>query len=128
RPLIEANQTQLTTYHYGDPKHPGDLTSITDPNTKTWTLGYDTYGDVVTMIDPLGNKTTSTYNTIGWLLTRVSPKGYVKGNTPLQYTTSFSHDPFGRVTTVTDPLGHKSTWKYDADGNNSLFIDADGKK
>lgn len=128
RPLSGTTQKQVTTFKYTDLAHPGDVTQIIDANGNTWKLGYDTYGDLVTSIDPLGDKSTSTYNTIGWKLKTVSPKGYVSGNTPVQFTTKFGHDPFGRVNTVTDPLGHTSTWHFDPNGNNDTFTDADGKK
>ena len=87
RPLLGTNPplTQTTTYHYDDPAHPGDVTSMTDPDNQTWTYSYDTYGNSISATDPLGNQTTYAYNTIGWKTSQTSPMGN-PGNNPA-YTT-----------------------------------------
>ena len=45
-----------------------------------------------------------------------------------QYTTTYGHDAFGNLTTVTDPLSHQTTRHYDADQNLDSFLDGDGNK
>ncbi|MGH9277085.1 MAG: DUF6531 domain-containing protein, partial [Acidimicrobiales bacterium] len=37
---------RLTRYVHGDPGHPGDVTSMVDPNAKTWEYSYDAYGNL----------------------------------------------------------------------------------
>ena len=136
-PLVGASpaQAQVVSYTYGDAAHPGDVTSVVDPDGKTWSATYDLYGDQTCATDPLNDKTTSTFNTLGWQLAQVSPKGNVAGcNCTTQYTTTYGYvDPItqatnelGLVTTVTDPLGHQTTTAYDADNNVAQATDADG--
>ncbi len=129
--------TQLTKYVYGNAADPGDLTSMIDPDSNTWTYTYDNHGDRTSTEDPLGNTTTSTYNADGWLLASVSPKGNVSGcGCAVSYTTTYSYvvpgtsgtDEFGDVQTVTDPLNHVTTYGYDADRNRTLMIDPSGNR
>jgi YD repeat-containing protein len=54
-PLVGTAQTRSTTYHYGHPTRPGEVTAVTDPNGKTWTMEYDQYGNLVRGQDPLGS-------------------------------------------------------------------------
>ena len=125
---------QATTYTYADPLHPGDVTAMTDADGKTWKYGYDAYGDRVSTADPLGDKSTSTYNPDGWLLTTVSPRGNAPGANPTSYTTTYSYqdpvthtvDQFGDARTITDPLGHVTTYGYDPDRNKTSVTDPDG--
>src|ERR1700682_5920328 len=42
------------------------------------------------------------------------------------YQTQYGHDPFGRVTTITDPLSHTTARYYDANGNLHRFTDGAG--
>jgi hypothetical protein len=56
----------------------------------------------------------------------VSPKGNVPHcNCSSQYTTTYAHDPYGNLTTVTDPLSHQTIRHYDADQNLDSFQDGD---
>jgi len=75
RPLVGPGQTQLTTNRYQDPSHPGDVTSMVDPDGKVWNYVYDQYGDRTQTIDPLGNQSTAVYNSIGWMTSSYTPKG-----------------------------------------------------
>ncbi len=43
------------TYHYDDATHRGDITSVTDPDNKTWVYTYDGAGNLASAADPLGN-------------------------------------------------------------------------
>src|SRR5262249_18304960 len=36
--------TQTTTFHYGSAGHPGDVTSVTDPEGHLWRFAYDRFG------------------------------------------------------------------------------------
>jgi RHS repeat-associated protein len=135
--------TRTTTYNYGGttPVYAGDITSIVDPNGKTWTYRYDSYGNLVKTIapatpeNPAGNTTTFAYNAArGWLTSTVSPQGNISGATPSDYTTTLDRDAFGQVTTTKDPLWsasdptkHRTVRHYDADGNLDSTTNANGK-
>jgi RHS repeat-associated protein len=139
RPLLDVSgnviATQLTQYNHGDANHPGDVTSMVDPDNKTWTYGYDSYGNRNSTSDPLGDRTTLTFNADNWLLTSVSARGNVSGcNCASQYTTTYGYvdsvsgktNEFGDVETITDPLGHITANHYDADRNITSTTDSDG--
>ena len=136
-PLVGSTQNMVTTYTYGDSTHPGDVTSMTDPDSKVWHYSYDTYGDQATVTDPLGNVSTTCYNADGWKLASYTPKAgsITCANPPPSspYETTYSYtqtngqvDGFGDVQKITDPLGHAVLHAYDADRNLTSTTDADG--
>jgi len=113
----------------------GDLESMTDPDNDTWTYTYDSYGDRTSTTDPAGDKTASAYNADGWLLRTTSPKGNVTGcGCAASFTTTYSYlihgtsrtDGFGDVQSVTDPLGHVTSYSYDADRDRTSETDPNG--
>jgi RHS repeat-associated protein len=136
--------TQTTTYAIceatscsvgGDTYAEGDIESMTDPDGDTTTYGYDRYGDQASVTDPDGDTSTDTFNADGWLLTSVAPDGNVPGcGCAAGFTTTDSYvipgtgrtDGFGDVQTVTDPLGHVTTYAYDPDRHIVSETDADG--
>jgi RHS repeat-associated protein len=136
-PLLDATGavtgTATTTYHHDDPAHPGDVTSITDPNGHTTVDGYDSFGDLTSVTDPVGDKTSFGYDTGRGLRTSmVAPKGNATGGNPAANTTSYAYDGAGRLTTVKDPLWnsanptqHQNVRHYDADGNLTSVTDGD---
>jgi RHS repeat-associated protein len=137
-PLIPSSpqQYQVTTYTYADSSHPGDVTSMQDPNGKTWKYTYDTNGDQVTVQDPLLDISTTCYNAIGWKTATYPPRAgsITCANPPptSPYYTTYSYvqpnsqtDQFGDVQTVTDPLGHTTKYGYDADRNLLTVTDGD---
>jgi RHS repeat-associated protein len=103
-----SRSTNITAYLYGDSSHPGDVTSITDPNQNKWGFGYDSYGDITSNSNPLGDTTTSVFNTVGWLTSQKTQQGHI---------TFLDHNAFGDVTKITDPLNHKTLRGFDADRN-----------
>ncbi len=136
-PLAGTGTNQLTTYGYTDNSHPGDVTTMTDPDSNVWTYSYDTYGDRMTVADPLGHVATTCYNSDGWTLATYTPKaGSITCSNPppsSPYETTYSYtqlnsqiDEFGDVQAVTDPLGHTVAHAYDADRNLTSTNDADG--
>jgi RHS repeat-associated protein len=126
RPLSGSGETQITTYAYGDSAHPGDVTSMTDPDGKTWHYAYDADGDLTSTVDPLGNEESATYDAIGRRLTSTSPRGNAVGFDAAEFTTTYAYDPFGQVTETVDPLGHKTIDEYDPDQNLVATVDPNG--
>jgi RHS repeat-associated protein len=137
-PMLDASgattATATTTYRYDDPAHPGDVTSVTDPNGHTTQLAYDAFGDLASVTDAAGDMTTYAYDTgRGWRTSKVSPKGNVSGANPADYTTTYTHDAYGRLTVTKDPMWtstapsqHQTVRHYDADGNLDSVTDGDG--
>ena len=102
---------------------------MVDPDSKTWSYGYDGNGYRNALTDPLANKSTTVYNADGWMTSSVSPKGNVSGcGCAATYTTTYGRDSYGNLTTVTDPLSHQTIRHYDADQNPDSFTDGDGNK
>jgi RHS repeat-associated protein len=127
RPLTGGTTVQTTTLHYDDTAHPGDVTSMTDPDGKVWIYGYDANGDRSAVTDPLGNKSTSQYNNVGWVTSTVSARGNATGANPALFTTSYTHNKFGQVLVTKDPLGHTTINAYDPDRNLVSFTDGNHK-
>lgn len=137
-PLMDSTgavtATATTTNHYADPAHPGDITSVTDPNNNTTTYTYDSFGDRTSTTDASGDKTTFGYDTGRGLRTSmVSARGNATGGTPSQFTTTYAYDPYGHLTSTKDPLWsssapalHQTTWSYDPDGNLASSTDGNG--
>jgi RHS repeat-associated protein len=114
-----ASGTPLRTTAFGYDGTGNLLTkTITDPATsasRTWTYTYDSYGRVLTAQDPRGNVTTYTYYTCttgsqcGELDTVTDALGHV--------TTYDTYDADGRPLTITDPNGTVITLAYDSRGH-----------
>jgi RHS repeat-associated protein len=77
RPLVGTMQTQTTTYNHTDATHPGDVTSMVDADSFTWTYGYDSNGYRNSVTDPLGDKTTYVFNADGWMTSSAAPNQYL---------------------------------------------------
>lgn len=91
--------------------------TISDPATgaaRTWTYAYDSYGRMLTAEDPDSNTTAYTYYTCttgyqcGELNTVTDALGHV--------TTYNTYDANGRALTITDPNGTATTLTYDPRG------------
>jgi RHS repeat-associated protein len=137
-PLLDGTgatiATATTTYHYDDPVHPDDVTSVTDPNGHTTRMSYDSFGYLTSVTDAAGNTTTHSYDTDrGWRTSTVSPKGNVSSADPTDYTTTYAYDAYGRPTVTRDPMWtataptrHQTVRHYDADSNLDSVTDGDG--
>jgi YD repeat-containing protein len=75
RPLVGGGQTQTATYNRTDAVHPGDVTSMVDPDSKTWTYTYDANGYRNSVTDPLNNLASYVYNSKSWMTSSVAPNG-----------------------------------------------------
>ena len=115
-PLPGGGQA-ATSYTYGDPSHPADVTAMTNPDGHTWTYVYDAQGDRVSVTDPAGDETSYTYNVLGERTSTVSARGNVAGANPAQFTTTYTYDALGRLVETVDPLGGVTKSVYDALGN-----------
>jgi YD repeat-containing protein len=127
-PLVGSQPpvSKISSYAYGDQSHPGDRTSMTDPDGKVWTYTYDAYGDLASVTDPLGDKTTYGYDTVGRRTSMVSPNGNVQGGNPAAHTTTYSYDAAGNLLSQVDQLTHEQIHKtYDPNGNVLTSRDAD---
>lgn len=114
RPLTGTAQTAVVTNTYGDTEHPGDITSVTDPNGNATTFVYDTYGNRTSITDALGRTTATAYDILGRKTSTTTPSGK---------TTTFAYNTAGFLETVADPLGKVSTFAYDAAGNKTSATD-----
>jgi RHS repeat-associated protein len=141
-PLINGSgtttATQVTYLNHSSSTRPGDVTSVVDPDGNTTTFAYDSYGNRTSATAPAtpengsGNQTLYGYDTAkGWVTSIVSPRGVLASVTtsctpPALGCTTFAHDAWGHVTTITDPLGHTTVAHYDANGNQDSATDANG--
>jgi RHS repeat-associated protein len=103
----------------------GLVTSVTDPNGLTTAFTYNARGlpELVTETPPAGGgalrETRYTYDAAGQPTRVALPEGVVL---------DFAYDLRGRLTDVTDNLGNREEYRYDAEGNRieTLAQDPDG--
>jgi len=128
----------------------GNLVQSTDPEGGLTTHSYDASGNRLSTTDALGNVTTYAYDTFGHRSSQTDPMGHVssftsdaKGNVLSQtrtrtvlgggaqtLTSLFVFDGAGRLTKVTDALGHNLLATYDPSGNGqnvATVTDAAGR-
>ncbi len=117
-----GSKTQVTKYKYDAY---GDLESTTNPLEHTWTYEYDSYGDRKSETDPESDKRTWEFNEDSQEIATVSPRGNAKGAEASKYTTKTERDYLGRPLAITDPLGHKTKYKYDGNRNLETLMDPD---
>lgn len=131
---------QVTTLNHADSSHPGDVTSMVDPDGKTWSYHYDAYGQRVQSKDPLGHVTATVLNAVGWPTSSFAPRaGCTWATAPPTgcsntYKTTISYlDPatsvrnnFGAPIVVTDALVNATVTRYNDDGQRSSVTDSAG--
>jgi RHS repeat-associated protein len=94
----------------------GDLVETTDPLGRTWRFSYDAKHLLLTMTDPNGGVTTSTYDGSGRVINQIDPAGRVQ-------TFNYSGDNktvAGGTTTVTDPRGLQTQYRYKSEELTSV--------
>ncbi len=131
-----ANSTTFTAYDKDD--RPSTVTlpansQAASPAARTVVYGYDNLGNQKTVTVPLGNvsgasaATAANYTTTAYYdalnetneTELLNPDGTIN-------KTQFGYDDVGDKITVTDPLNHISTTKYDLDHRVSGTLDAAG--
>ncbi|WP_280703028.1 LamG-like jellyroll fold domain-containing protein [Kitasatospora sp. GP82] len=104
--LDPGGLNRSTTYGY-DANSNVTVTKLAgNGQTAETDLSYDAAGDPLTKTvknTPQNSRTTYTYDQHGLPLTETSPNGNVTGATPAAYTTTYAHDPLGRLTTTIAP-------------------------
>jgi RHS repeat-associated protein len=157
-PASGTSSAVTTSYAY-DPTL-NEVTSVTDPDGNTTTLGYDSLGNLTSVTDPMGNRRTASRDSMGEIVVTTDPMGNQEdfnydsaGDVTAVYNsvtfnaTGFGYDTIGRVTSVfdlygntttiaydnddnvtsvTDPLGHITSYQYDLLGRLKQLTDADG--
>ena len=118
-----GGKTQTTKYKYTT--H-GELESVTNPLEHTWKYEYDSKGDRTAETDPEGNRRTWAYNEDSQEIATVSPRGNAPGAEASKFTTKIEREAQGRALTITDPLGHKTQYRYDGDGDVEMMTDGNG--
>jgi RHS repeat-associated protein len=127
----------VTQLQYSDSAHPGDVTSIIDPEGRAEAITYDGYGDVAsrTLTPTAGYSDTTEYiyDRDGELVceasgvaTAAGDKCAAAGETRLAGTATKSYDPAGEVTESIDAAGHATKYEYDGDGNQTRVTDPRG--
>lgn len=110
------------------------------PQTQAWHYTYDAQANLIGAIDPLGRETRYTYDGLrltdikrvsGGQQQQLASYYYAPGNntvgSPDSATdasgkvTQFSYTSFGKIQSVTLPMGETSTWNYNADGTLNTF-------
>jgi len=124
----------VTTYAHADAAHPGDVSSVTDPDGRVASMTYDPAGNVATRTTTptAGVSNTAEYSHDGdsELVCSVSPVKRAAGihcpapgTNPPAGAQAISYNADGEVTAATDALGHPSSFLYDLNGNRTDATD-----
>ena len=117
QPLTQTQQVLNTTLAY-DPLHPGDLLTVTNPLTQSWTMQHDPLtGFVLSTTNPLAETSSVQRNTLGWV---------TSARTPLGHSTGFTYNTYGDPLVITNSLNYTTTYSYDSNRNLSSVSDANG--
>src|SRR5439155_18041091 len=140
----DAN-TSATTYVYNTANQ---LTRSVDPDLRTRRYEYTPGRRLAAVADGAGGRTSYTYDVAGRLKTKTTPRGNVAGANPADFTTTYSYDANGNITSmahpypgggvqamvttydsvnepvaITDPLGRTTKASYDETGNRVSATD-----
>ncbi len=130
---VAADHRASTTWTYGDPDHPGDVTMVKSPTQQdadpanSTRITYAADGQVATSTDAVGNTTSYGYDNVGRLASVVSPRGNVSGATAADFTTVFDDlDGYGAPWTIHAPGTDVVHRGYDAEHRLVSETGADG--
>ncbi len=123
----------VSSMDYSDGDNPTLPTSITDGNTNTTTVTYDSKGNVLDVFRPYGVHHEYMYNEMNDLTQYTDPMNhaynfqYSNGNltssTTPRGTTSHSYDSYGNRLSTTNPVGKTTYFSYDQYDNLSCVTD-----
>jgi RHS repeat-associated protein len=136
-----------TAYVYDDF---GRMISQTSPVTGTTQYAYDPAGNLTSSTDANGATTTRTYDAANRITSSVATVSSVSETVAWTYDSGAVEFGRGRISTLTDPSGsasysyerrgllnaeqksvgaavYQSTFRYDADGNRSIFVYPTGR-
>jgi RHS repeat-associated protein len=135
---VTGPEGDTTRYEHADPAHPGDVSAIIDPEGRTETLTYDSYGDIATRSqhprEGASDTTAYSYDTDGELTCEAPPNATAQGvacatSGPRNPgTATNSYNPDGQISASTDPAGHTTSRSYDTDGNQTETVDPAGNR
>ena len=111
-----------TTYSYDADNR---LATVTDPMDGTTTYIYDQDGELDFVFNSDDNADSYSYDDMGQVQTETYQLGSASsggGDANITYT----YDPDGNLTSVTDDNSHVTTYSYDPDDRLSTVTDADG--
>ena len=106
-----ATRVLAQSIAYNDSRFLHLPTSVTDVDGTT-TFAYDNFGSLLTTEDPLHNVTRNTYDNSGRLVLVENSDRPVNGPFSWAKAASFTYDPAGRVSTVTDAANLTTTYQY----------------
>ena len=111
---------QTTTYFRGVAGNPNLLRSFADPLNRTTTYAYDGFGNVTGM-----TYLSATPSAVTWKFTYEQAFQQLQTITdPLGHITSFTYDGDARLSQWTDALGHSTSFAYDEEGRLKSVTDA----
>ena len=114
-----TGRDRLQTIRYTYTRYDQVATS-TDADGNTTSYTYDAYGNKATETDPDGNETAYTYDPNGDLLDTIGVNftGNPADRTPPidLVESSRAYDPAGRLASITDAAGNKTTYTYTDNG------------
>jgi RHS repeat-associated protein len=134
--LAETADARTTAMTYGPVYN--QLTSITNPLSQTTSYERDGKGRLSSVRDATGRETTLGYAPgLPWPTSVTDAAGktteyaYEKGDLtsvrdPLGHRTTFFVDDLGRRTAITDPLGNRTRLRYNAANETTALVAPDG--
>ncbi|MDX2200031.1 MAG: putative Ig domain-containing protein [Phycisphaerae bacterium] len=102
----------------------GNVVTLIDAEQQIWRQEYED-GLITAKIDPLGNRTEFFYDDQNNLVREVQP--HPSGQSPDEYTTSYTYDARNNVTSISTPAGPRAILTYDTSGNLTSFRDGTGR-
>ncbi|MFA1551734.1 LamG-like jellyroll fold domain-containing protein [Actinomadura chokoriensis] len=116
------NETRYTYDRLGRLQTVDEPSKDNDDRAK-WQYAYTRTGQILSVIDPTGARTEATYDDLNRPLTSTAIE---RRPSPGAYTSGYTWDDAGNLTTSTTPSGAAMTNVYDTTGQQTKHIDAAG--